>query len=386
MISGFHFACPGEIFFGEGCVHSNAPVFSRCGQRAYIVTGRFPPGVKNLALEDTCSVLDGLGIAYSVDDNTESDPSVESCVEMLQRINGFQPDFFVGIGGGSVMDSVKCCNILLKHPGRDPYEALFDNGEHVFGVGGPNEGLLPFISIATTAGTGADITGVAVMTRADIDNKCGTNKRCFANFVMVDPRYVMKCPTKLNQATAVDALCHGLETYLSRGSADDFMTNFIAERAFALFASFKDRLLTDTMTEEDSVNQALHSTLQGICIVNEVTGVPHGLGYPLSHYFNIPHGLACGVFEGEYLRIFKDRTRVDRTLALMGFGSVDEFCEYIQAILTPHIHLSVTEADIDDWTRVFCATPWRMARHPEPLTEGMVREIYRRALAKFIVD
>lgn len=382
----FHFACPGEIFFGKNCVLEHRSVFPQLGGRAYIISSKFPDGIRNLALEDVKSALEQEHITYVTDDEVQLDPSVESAAEMVSRVMSFRPDFLIAVGGGSTMDTAKSVNILMRYPNDNPYDVLFGKGPHVFGVGGPNEGALPFVSIATTAGTGADITGIAVMTRNDIQSKSGTNRRNFADYIFVDSRYVAGSPMKLNHATAIDALCHGIEAYLSRGSRDDFMTNMLSETAFRLFAKFKDHLLANTMSEEDYDNQALHSMLQGIVIVNEVTGVPHGLGYPLSYHYHVPHGLACGVFEGEYLRVFSDQTKVQQVIDLMGFDSVDAFCGYIQAILTPHINIQVTREQIREWTKTFCGTQWRIERHPETLTENMVFRIYERALEKYITD
>ena len=385
-MKNFHFACPGEIFFGPGCIEENHAVFRRCGRRAYIFTSKFPAGIKNLALDTVTEALAAEGIEYAVDDNAPVDPPAEAAAAMVQEVVDFGAEMIIAVGGGSAMDTAKSVNILLKYPGEDPYQVLFGDGPHVFGVGGPNEGALPFLTVATTAGTGADITGVAVMTRTDQHTKSGTNRRCFANYIFVDPRFVKGAPKKLNQATAVDALCHGLETYVSRDSRDDFMTTMLAEQAFLLFNQIKEPLLRHEMSDEDYIIQALHSTLQGINIVNELTGVPHGLGYPLSTYYHVPHGLACGIFEGEYLRCFRDRARVDRAMALLGFASVDDFCDYIQAILAPHLDLKITRQEIVDWTDVFCATQWRLDRHPEALTHEMVFGMYERALQKFLID
>ena len=388
-IKNFHFSCPAEIFFGQNCVTENAAIFTQYGKKAFILTSVFPDGYKNLALEDTEKLLKNNGIQYRINDNVICDPSVESCIDIMADVKDFNPDFIIGVGGGSTMDTVKGINVMLAYPELEPYDALFNNGAHVFGVGGKNHGALPFISIPTTAGTGADVTGVAVLTRADIDNKCGTNRRNYANYNFTDPRYIMGIPKELNHSVAVDALCHGIEAYLSRGSQDNHMTNSMAETAFSLFAGFKDHLLADTMTEDDCTKQALHSLLQGMVIINEVTGVPHGLGYPLSHHYHVPHGLACGVFEGEYLREFKEpqnQARVEKLIKLIGFDHVDAFCDYIQTILAPHINIKVTRKEIDEWTQVFCDQQWRVDRHPEPLTAETVKGMYERALTSFIVD
>jgi alcohol dehydrogenase len=191
---------------------------------------------------------------------------------------------------------------------------------------------------------------------------------------------------KLNHATALDALCHGIEIYLSRDSQNDFMLNMLCETAFKLFADIKAPLLAHEMSDEDYKKQALHSTLQGLVIVNGLTGVPHGMGYPLSHFYEVPHGLACAVFEGEYLRILSDQKRVASVLNMLGFADIDEFCEYLRTIIALHVNLKLTREEINQWTQLFCDTQWRVDRHPEELTKEMVHGIYSRALKNFIID
>lgn len=380
----FHFACPGEIFFGRGCVNEHAEVFSRMGKRAYIVSSRFVNGLRNVALDDVKRALSGQSIEFVVDEDAQPDPPVESVVKIKERALEFKPDFLVAVGGGSAMDTVKALNVLLKYPDDDAYAVLFGDGPHVYAVGGPDEGALPFAAVATTAGTGADIAGIAVLTRNDVKTKFGTNRRSFADYVFVDSGYISGCPKWLNHAAALDALCHGIETYVSRGSRDDFMTNMLTETSLQLFAQIKQPLLADEMTAADYDLQTLHSMLQGIVIVNELTGVPHGLGYPLSYYYHVPHGIACAAFEGEYLRILSDRGRVNRVLEILDFADIDSFCEYIREMVSQHIDIKVTHEQIEQWTDDFCETQWRVDRHPEALDRDTVKSIYERALARFI--
>ena len=385
-MNSFKFGIPSLIYYGRDCVTKNGDVFHQFGKKAYIVTSKFFPGCKNKALEDIKEVLKAQGICFTVNDNVIENPPVKSCIEMAKEVKDYAPDFLIGVGGGSTMDTVKGLNIILKYPDCDPYEKMFDPSLPVHDVGGPDHGLLPMIFVPTTAGTGAEITGVAVLTREDIDNKAGTRLRTHAKVVFIDAQYVAGAPAKLNQSVAIDALAHGLEPYLSVGSCDNFMSCAISEIGFKLFAEFKDALLADTMTLDDYDKQLLACTLQGIAETQVLTGIPHGAGYPLSHYKNVPHGLACGVFIGEYLRMFKDQTRVNKAANMLGFENADAFADYVQAILAKHLDFTVTREEIEDWSNVLYNTEWRIARHPEPLTLDDIRGLYTRALATVIVD
>lgn len=385
-MNSFKFGVPSLIYYGRDCVKNNCDVFSQFGKTAYIVTSKFFPGCENKGLIDVKAALDQQGISYLINDNVIENPPVQSCAEMAKDVKQFSPDFLIGVGGGSAMDTVKGINIILKYPECDPYEKMFDPSLPVHDVGGEDHGLLPMIFVPTTAGTGAEITGVAVLTREDIENKAGTRLRTHAKIVFIDAQYVATAPAKLNQSVAIDALAHGLEPYLSVGSRNNFMSCAISEIGFKLFAEFKDALLADTMTLDDYDKQMLACTLQGIAETQVLTGIPHGAGYPLSHYKEVPHGLACGVFIGEYMRMFKDQTRVTHAANMLGFADGDAFADYVQAILAKHLDFTVTRAEIEDWAKVLYETTWRIERHPEPLTLDDIRGLYTRALASVIVD
>lgn len=379
----FHFACRTEVFFGRDCVSEHSDVFRRLGKRAYIISSEFPKCVKNLALDDIKDTMEKEGIVYQTDESAQPDPPVESIIEIKQRVMDFKPDFLVSVGGGSAMDTTKAVNMLMKASDADAYAVLYGEGPRVFTVGGPDDGALPIVSVPTTAGTGSELAGVAVLTRKDINNKAGTNAKSYATYAFVDSRYVASASNYLNTATALDALCHGIEIYQSKGSRDNFMTNMLCETAFRLFSEFKEPLLAGTETAEDFDRQTLHSMLQGIVITNAATGVPHGMGYPLSYYYHVPHGLACGMLEGEYIRILKDQKRVEHMLTLMGFGSVDAFCDYIEKLIAPHVDIKIKAEEIDDWTKTFLASRWRVERHPDMLDEATVRTVYLKSLERY---
>ena len=400
-MQNFNFTMPATLLFGQGCISKNPQVFGTLGKKAYILTGPYlngrVTGTKHPAVVDVENALQSQGIEYMIYDECEPNPPVSTAVKAAKIVEAYGPDFLVAIGGGSNIDTTKAVQLLLRYPGHDPYDVLFGDvaperatteilGTWAMGNSAGNKAM-PFVTVATTAGTGSEITGAAVLDREDIDNKAGTKPFLWSDYSFVDPDYIKTCDAKLSQANALDALGHGLEPYIDRGSKDHYLVQVFAEKGMKLFAEIKDNLRDGKMTDEDYEKQALMSTIMGFAETQGQTGVPHGLGYPLTHVKGLPHGLACGAFEGEYLKAFKDTTKIDEALEMLGFANVDEFADYVHEVLDPHMEgMTVTRQEIEDWTDTFVATEWRMARHPEKFDREDVKGIYERTLAKFIID
>lgn len=400
-MQNFNFTMPVTWLFGQDCIQKNQQVFGTLGKKACIITGPFlngrVTGTKHPAVVDVENALKSQGVEYMVYDECVPNPPVSTCVKAAEIVSDYAPDFLVAVGGGSNIDTTKAVELLLRYPGHDPYDVLFGDvaperatteilGTWCMGNSNDNK-KVPFITVPTTAGTGSEITGAAVLDREDIDNKAGTKPFVWSDYSFVDPNYIKTCDAKLSQANALDALGHGLEPYIDTGSKDHFLVQIFAEIGFKLFAEIKDHLRTNQMTDEDYEKQSLMCSIMGFCETEGQTGVPHGLGYPLTHVKGLPHGLACGAFEGEYLKIFKDTSRVERALNMLGFASIDEFADYIHEVLDPHMEgMTVTREEIEDWTDTFYGTEWRVARHPEKFDREDVKLVYERTLAKFIVD
>lgn len=369
-------------FFGKDVVKANKEQFSRCGKRAFIVTDEFLDGCRNYALEDVREVLEELGIAYAVNDKTEDNPPVESCVEITREARAFKPDFIIGIGGGSALDTAKTVAYLLTQPeDGDPYELLF-SGEPFY-AHLHQELELPLIGIPTTAGTGSEVTGGAVLTRNDIDNKDTARHKLYCHVAFLDARYVKESPSYLIHTGAMDALAHGVETYINIKSNP--LNRAIAEIGFKYFSEYKDNMINDCLTEEDYEKMLLTSNIMGQAFMQAGTCLPHGMGYPLSHYKGINHGLSCSVTLGEWLRGFKDQSLVEPVVKMCGFKDTDEMADYVNEILARDIKLSVTHEEIRAWAEQFCANPDKISRNPEPVTVDDIIGIYERALKPYIV-
>lgn len=382
-MKAFRHYVPTCMYFGTNCVKENKSVFANYGKRAYIVTDEFYAGCRNYALEDVEEVLKELGIEYAVTDKTEDNPPVESCVAITAEARKFAPDFIIGIGGGSALDTAKAVDFLLTQPEDvDVYGVLFGGAPfyaHVY-----NELKLPLIGIPTTAGTGSEVTGGTVLTRNDVDNKDTAHHKLYCFDAFLDARYIRESPDFLIYTGAMDALAHGVETYINIKSNP--MNRAVAAVGMQLFSEYKDNMLNNCLTDEDFEKMMMTSNIMGQAFMQAGTCLPHGMGYPLSHYKGVNHGLSCSVTLGEWLRGFKDQSIVAPVVKMCGFNNTDEMADYINELLARAMHITVTRDEIVAWAKQFCSNPDKISRNPEPVTVDGIIGIYNRALAKYIVD
>src|SRR5690606_20101181 len=117
----------------------------------------------------------------------------------------FAPDLVIGVGGGSCLDMAKCVALLLTHGGRpDDYYGELK-------VPGP---VLPLIAIPTTAGTGSEVTPVAVLSDSQRSLKVGiSSPQLIPTAAICDPELTLTCPPSLTAIAGADALTHAIEAF-----------------------------------------------------------------------------------------------------------------------------------------------------------------------------
>jgi alcohol dehydrogenase len=381
-MDAFKYHVPSTIFFGPDCVKKNAGLFKSYGDKAVIFAKKFVGGVRNYAQEDMEETLKGQGIQYEVVTDIEENPPVLSVKSITEKIRSFNANFFVAVGGGSSIDTAKAVDVLLNYPtGDDPYNVFFSGGYPDSTKVNKSSGHVPLFAVPTTAGTGSEVTGYAVLTREDTDTKLAMSQYVFCDAAFLNPNYI-KAPAFLIHTGAIDALAHGVETYVNAKS--NFLNRSIAEIGFILFSEFKDNMLADKLTDADYEKMVLASCIQGMAFMQAGTTLPHGMGYALSHHKNVPHGLACGVFLGEYLKAFKDQSIVLPIVRACGFNTSGEFAGYIKQICDRDINMEVTEKELEAYAKEFCSLEVRLVKHPEPIGVDEIFTIYRNALAHFI--
>lgn len=369
------------VYYGRHSIEEHEDIFRDYGKKAVVVSSRFVKGCPNYARDDLKEVFDRQNIEAVFLEDVVENPPVENIEDMYHKLGGFQPDFLVGAGGGAALDAAKALAMLIGNPGAEPYEVFY-------GAGAPLNNFknicnIPVFSVPTTAGTGSEVTGGAVLTRFDKQTKEAMYMWYYPEVSFVDPRYIETAPLFLLDTGAIDALAHGVESSLHVDANP--LNQGIARTGFELFAQFKDHLLYNTLTTEDFDKISLAALSQGIAFMQSCTTIPHGLGYPLSHFKDVCHGLACGIFLGEYVKAFKNQSAVQPIVEACGFKDSEEFADYVMKLTTRDVDIEVTEEELQKWTDMFMEQQqWRLEANPEKFEREDIYRMYRVSLEKYI--
>ncbi|HEX9063218.1 MAG TPA: iron-containing alcohol dehydrogenase, partial [Clostridia bacterium] len=149
----------------------------------------------------------------------------------------------------------------------------------------------------------------------------------------LDPRYTQSMEYETTVNTAIDAFSHALEGYITKRSTP--ASDVIAKEAIRIFGECIKPLFKNEI--DISVREKLlyMSMLAGMVISQTGTTILHGMGYSLTYFKDIPHGMANGLLMYEYLRFNYDvlKEKIDNVLQLSGFSSLEEFGNTINSLI-----------------------------------------------------
>lgn len=272
------------ILFGIGAAQQVGSKVSEFGcKRVIFVTDK---GVKAAGVADEIvKNLEAAGVDVVQFDEVASDPPdhmIEACAG-LARAEGV--DGVVALGGGSVLDTGKCVNVLLNNP--SPISRYF-------GVNQPQQPGKVLVLLPTTSGTGSEVTHIAVVTDTQNHRKVGVlGPNCSATLAIVDPALCAKMPPRLTAATGMDAFSHAAET-LTSGLANP-ISDPLAERAIALAVENLPVAVENGSNMDARLNMCLASTLAGIAFKDGLTHLGHAIAHTLGARYHIHHGVGCAI-------------------------------------------------------------------------------------------
>lgn len=340
----FRFFMPTKIFFGANCLADHADEFTAWGKRALIVTGRNSAKLSG-ALPDLCLALDRQGIAWQLYDQIGENPSFVMVEAGGAAARKFAPDMIVAIGGGSPLDAAKAIAVLATND--MPAIKLYDGN-----FAAPP---LPLLAIPITAGTGSEVTPYSILTDADRETKRSFSApSLFPRAAFLDPRYTYSLSHKVTVDTAVDAMSHNLEGYLSRRSTP--ASDALALEALGRFGSALDSLHSGCVTAADRALLLYVSLLGGMVISQTGTTVVHSLGYSLTYFKGVPHGQANGLLLGSYLEFVEPAApgKVRAVLQALRLASVAEFQDRMRSLFP--VAPALTDAELDHYARLAAKT------------------------------
>ncbi len=292
---------PQKVYFKYGCLPAALGDLEG-RKRAFIVTDRFL--YSNGILDDLLHKLDSMGIAFDVFADIEPDPTIQLARRGLERINSFQPDVLIAVGGGSPIDAAKIIWLMYEHPEirfEDVAMRFMDIRKRIVRL--PELGKKAImVAVPTTSGTGSEVTPFAVITDGETGNKYPIADYALTpNMAIIDTQLVMRLPKQLTAHSGIDALTHALEARVSVMASD--YTNALAMEAAKLVFEYLPRCYHDGPMDEDA-REHMHnaSTMAGMAFANAFLGVCHSMAHKLGGMYHVPHGLANAMLITEVIR------------------------------------------------------------------------------------
>lgn len=254
-------------------------------------SGLLAPALQSLA---------SAGWRVSVFDGIAPDPSEAIVQAALDQALAAGVDLVVGFGGGSSMDVAKIVACLAR-PGP-----LAASGEplklaDLYGVESVPAQRLPLVLVPTTAGTGSEVTRIAIVTTGESTKAGIVNSALLADHVLLDATLTLGLPPAVTAATGIDAMVHAIEAYTSVHKKNP-LSDLLAREALRLLGGHLLRAVEQGDDLQAREPMLLGAMLAGMAFENAPVAAVHALAYPLGGVYHLPHGLSNALVLPHVLR------------------------------------------------------------------------------------
>ena len=233
-------------------------------------------------IEPVRCALTGAGLSPILFDQVREDPPESVVLAAVEQGVAEQVDGVIAVGGGSSMDVAKVVAVLMKADQELP---------ELYGVDQVIGGRLPLILVPTTAGTGSEVTPVAVITTGETTKAGVSSAVLLPDVAVLDADLTLGLPPTVTAMTGVDAMVHAIEAYTSRHRKNPLSDN-LARQALALLSRNIRTAVLEGENREARANMLLGAMLAGQAFANAPVAAVHALAYPLGGHYHIPHGLS----------------------------------------------------------------------------------------------
>lgn len=282
----FNYFQPTEIVFGPGRIAECGKIASQYGKNVLLVTVPIFDAIRPM-LDRTIASLQAAGLEVIHFDGVVLNPTTESITQGANLAKKHDIDIVVGLGGGSSMDTAKAIAVEATHAGT-AWDYLFYKKE-------PSSKTLPIIAVATTSGTGSQVTQVSVLTNTKERNKSAIfHPNIFPKIAIVDPELTLTVPAPITAVTGFDALTHAFEASIHSNTS--LYVKLLAQESIQLIAENLPECIQNGNNLKARTAQAWADTLAGLSIANAGVTLPHGMGMAIGGmYPHIAHGQALAV-------------------------------------------------------------------------------------------
>jgi len=277
----FTFQVPSNILFESGASKKVAELAAGFGaQRILLVTDR---GVRDAGLTEAAEdALEAAGRDLILFEDVVADPPSEVIERAVALCRNERIDLVLSIGGGSALDTAKLVAYLARSG---------DRLDDIYGVGLAKGERLPLLLVPTTAGTGSEVTPIAIVTTPTAEKKGVVSPRLLPDWAILDPELTLGLPAHVTAATGIDAMVHAIEAYTSRHKKNP-MSDQLARQALVLLSQNIREVCRNGRNVEARAQMLLGSMLAGMAFANAPVAAVHALAYPIGAIFHVPHGLS----------------------------------------------------------------------------------------------
>ena len=231
----------------------------------------------NQGFREHLDTLESKGIQFIRFSDYEPNPLYESVVRGVKLFKAEGCDGIIAVGGGSAIDVAKCVKL---------YSNMDEGADYLSQKAVPNS--LHFLAVPTTAGTGSEATSFAVIYHNG-EKLSVADDSCIPEAVLFDSSFLETLPLYQKKATALDALCHSLESFWSVNSNDE--SRSYSREALGMVLEELDGYLENNGASNDRMLRAANIAGKAINISKTTAG--HAMCYKLTTLFGIAHGHAA---------------------------------------------------------------------------------------------
>lgn len=292
----FSFSTAASIRFGFGAI-ADFPAAFRLNSQSKVFIATDPGIVKANLLDKLLAPLQAAGIAPLIYDKVVADPPELIVQEAIELARSPGVNAVIGFGGGSSLDVAKLVAVLANGN-----ERLQD----IYGVNKVRGNRLRLALVPTTAGTGSEVTGIAVVTTGAAEKKGVASPVLLPDLALLDPELTLSLPPIVTAATGVDAMVHAIEAYTSINANNNPISKMLARRALPLLAGSIRTAVGNGSNRAARGHMLLGAMIAGQAFANSPVAAVHALAYPLGGHFHLAHGITNALVLPHVLRFNTD--------------------------------------------------------------------------------